>query len=389
MLVKPGDSLVVEAHELDGIFDTLRERGYTLVGPVVRDGAIVLDEIQHAGDLPVGWTDEQDGGHYRLRRREDGAFFGHAVGPHSWKRYLHPPALVRWRARRENGGFLAEAETTPTPPLAFVGVRACELAAILVQDRVFLGGSFVDTAYRARREAAFLIAIHCGAPSGTCFCASLGTGPRAPAGFDLALTEILEREHHVFVCEVGTERGAAVAEALPHRPAGPTDLQAAHEVTERASARMGRVLETENLQEILYKRYEDPQWDEVARRCLGCANCTMVCPTCFCATVEDETDLTGASTERRRVWDSCFSQEFSYVHGGSVRTSAGARYRQWITHKLATWHEQFGTSGCVGCGRCITWCPVGIDITAEAEAVRRGETPSRRGSAATPRESRE
>jgi Fe-S oxidoreductase len=104
----------------------------------------------------------------------------------------------------------------------------------------------------------------------------------------------------------------------------------------------------------------------------------MVCPTCFCATVEDATDLTGSATERRRVWDSCFSQEFSYIHGGSVRTSAGARYRQWITHKLATWHEQFGVSGCVGCGRCITWCPVGIDITAEARAVRQGDAQGSR-----------
>ncbi len=371
--MKPGDSLVVEADELDALFDILRQRGYALVGPTVRDGAIVLDELQRAADLPVGWTDEQDGGRYRLRRREDDAFFGYAAGPHSWKRYLHPPTLVRWRARRENGGFQAEAEASPAPQLAFLGVRACELSAILVQDRVFLGGTFVDPAYRGRREAAFIVAVHCGAPSGTCFCASMGSGPHAPAGFDLALTEILDGNRHELVFEVGSERGATVAEALPHRAAEKPDLKDAAAVTRRASERMGRKLETEGLQQLLYKRYEDPRWDEVAKRCLGCANCTMVCPTCFCATVVDETDLLGAGTERRRVWDSCFSQEFSYVHGGSVRTSAGARYRQWITHKLATWHEQFGTSGCVGCGRCITWCPVGIDITAEARAVRQGD----------------
>jgi sulfhydrogenase subunit beta (sulfur reductase) len=372
-LVKPGDSLVVEAHEFDALFDILRQRGHALVGPTVRDGAIVLDEIQRAADLPLGWTDEQDGGRYRLRRREDGALFGYAAGPHSWKRYLHPPTLVRWRARRENGGFQAEAEASPAPQVAFLGVRACELSAILVQDRVFLGGPFVDTEYRARREAAFIVAVHCGAPSGTCFCASMGAGPRAPAGFDLALTEVLEGERHDLVVEIGSERGAAVAEALPHRAAEKSDLKDAAAVIKRAGERMGRKLETEGLQQLLYKRYEDPRWDEVAKRCLGCANCTMVCPTCFCATVVDETDLLGSGTERRRVWDSCFSQEFSYVHGGSVRTSAGARYRQWITHKLATWHEQFGTSGCVGCGRCITWCPVGIDITAEARAVRQGD----------------
>jgi len=372
--MKPGDSLVVEARELDALLGALRERGHTLLGPTVRDGAIVLDEIAAARDLPVGISDEQDGGRYRLRSREDGAFFGYAVGAHAWKRYLHPPALVRWRARRADGGFVAEPETAPPPRYAFVGVRPCELAAILVQDRVFLRGPFVDPAYRARRESAFVLAVDCGSPAGTCFCASMGTGPKTGPGFDLALTEVIGDGRHVLVAEVGTERGAEVAQAVPGRPAEPPDLEAARAVTAGAAGRMGRSLDTAGLKELLYRRYEDPRWDEVAKRCLACSNCTMVCPTCFCATVEDETDLGGAATERRRIWDSCFSQEFSYVHGGSVRTSGGARYRQWITHKLATWHDQFGVSGCVGCGRCITWCPVGIDITAEARAVRQGET---------------
>jgi sulfhydrogenase subunit beta (sulfur reductase) len=372
-LVQPGGSLVIQASDLDSLFGSLRQRGYTLVAPTVRDGAVVLDEVDSAAELPVGWTDEQDSGRYRLKRRDDAALFGHASGPHSWKRWLHPPSLVRWRARRENGGFVAEPASSPPQRLALLGVRACELSAILVQDRVFMGGPFVDPAYRGRREGAFILAVHCGSPSGTCFCASLGTGPRAADGFDLALTELVDGARHELVLEVGTPRGAELVEALPQRDAEPADLEAAQDVTRRTAAAMGRTLEAEGLPQLLYRRYEDPRWDEVGRRCLGCANCTMVCPTCFCATVEDATDLAGSATERRRVWDSCFSQEFSYVHGGSVRTSAGARYRQWITHKLATWHEQFGVSGCVGCGRCITWCPVGIDITAEARAVRQGD----------------
>lgn len=376
--MKPGDTLVVEARELDALLGALRERGHTLLGPTVRDGAIVLDEITAAKDLPVGFSDEQDGGRYRLHRREDDALFGYAVSAHAWKRYLHPPAVVRWRARRAKAGFVAEPETAPPPRYAFVGVRPCELAAILVQDRVFLGGPFVDPAYRSRRESAFVLAVDCGSPAGTCFCASMGTGPKAGPGFDLALTEVIGGGRHVLVAEVGTERGAEVAGAVPHRPAEPADLEAARAVTAGAAGRMGRSLDTDGLKDLLYRRYEDPRWDEVAKRCLACSNCTMVCPTCFCATVEDETDLVGAATERRRIWDSCFSQEFSYVHGGSVRTSGGARYRQWITHKLATWHDQFGVSGCVGCGRCITWCPVGIDITAEARGLRQGETQGSR-----------
>jgi Fe-S oxidoreductase len=98
----------------------------------------------------------------------------------------------------------------------------------------------------------------------------------------------------------------------------------------------------------------------------------MVCPTCFCTTVEDVSDVTGDHAERWRRWDSCFTLGFSYIHGGSIRNSGKARYRQWMTHKLASWIDQFGTSGCVGCGRCITWCPVGIDITEEARAIRDG-----------------
>jgi sulfhydrogenase subunit beta (sulfur reductase) len=137
-----------------------------------------------------------------------------------------------------------------------------------------------------------------------------------------------------------------------------------------AAARMGRVLETDALRDVLYASAESPRWDDVAARCLACTNCTLVCPTCFCTSVDDVTDLTATSTERHRVWDSCFSEDYSYLHGGSVRTSTASRYRQWMTHKLASWTDQFGTSGCVGCGRCITWCPAAIDITAEAAALR-------------------
>jgi sulfhydrogenase subunit beta (sulfur reductase) len=372
--VHPGDVVVIAASELDTLLATLRDRGYETVGPTVREGAVVLDEIHRSSDLPAGWADEQDGGHYRLRATDGQGLFSHAVGPHSWKRYLLPPSLVRWRGRREDDGSVSEEPPAPPPRYAFVGVRPCDLAAILVQDRVLMGEGSADPDYRARREPAFLLAVNCGSPSGTCFCVSMGTGPRCGPGHDLAMTEITADSRHELVVEVGTERGAAVAGAVPHRPAGPADLEAADEVIRVAADRMGRKLDTDGLVELLYRHYESPHWETVAVRCLTCTNCTMVCPTCFCTTLEDAGDLTGTRAERRRVWDSCFSVEFSYVHGGSLRTSASARYRQWITHKLATWHEQFGVSGCVGCGRCITWCPVGIDITQEAREVRRLDT---------------
>ena len=129
-----------------------------------------------------------------------------------------------------------------------------------------------------------------------------------------------------------------------------------------------------NLQALLYRNYNNERWQDLAQRCLDCGNCTMACPTCFCSKVEDITDLTGDHAERWREWDSCFTMDFSYIHGGSVRATTRSRYRQWLVHKLATWLDQFGSSGCVGCGRCITWCPVGIDLTEEVRLIRGSET---------------
>jgi ferredoxin len=365
---------VLSAEGLHGLFEALRRRQYRLVGPTVRDGAIVYDEIGSPADLPAGWTDEQDGGTYRLRRRADQALFGYAVGPHSWKKFLFPPATRLWEARRTgDGGFQVLKPPDEAPRYAFIGVRSCELHAIAIQDRVFLQGPHVDPLYKARRENAFIVAVNCGQAGGTCFCVSMKTGPKATFGFDLALTETLEEGRHVFVVEVGTARGAEVLAEVPHAEAAREDLAGADRAVARAASQMGRAMETADIKELLYRNYDHPRWDDVAGRCLTCANCTMVCPTCFCSTVEDVSDLSGDHAERWRKWDSCFTMDFSYIHGGHVRASARSRYRQWMTHKLATWIDQFGTSGCVGCGRCITWCPVGIDITAEVRAIRDSE----------------
>jgi sulfhydrogenase subunit beta (sulfur reductase) len=386
--VVPGDSLskekptkesavkagaILSADKIGQLLDALTSRGFEVVGPTVRDGAIVYDRIVSASDLPAGWTDEQEAAHYRLERREDQALFAYGVGPQSWKKYLHPAEVKLWGAERQNGTFrILNNEDKPSPPRAFLGVRACELVGIAAQDRVLLGDKYRDPVYAQRREGAFIVAVQCSQSGPTCFCVSMDTGPSVKAGFDLRLTELLDAGTHRFLIDSGSERGAQVLAELETTPAEDTDFRNAEAAVETAAHNQVRKIDTVGLKELLYQNFESPQWDKIAARCLSCANCTMVCPTCFCTTVEDVTDVTGNHAERWRRWDSCFTLSFSYIHGGSIRASSKARYRQWMTHKLAAWIDQFGSSGCTGCGCCITWCPAGIDITEEVRVMREG-----------------
>ncbi|MEU1283469.1 4Fe-4S dicluster domain-containing protein [Kitasatospora sp. NPDC005856] len=350
----------------------LRQRDYTVIGPTVRDGAIVLAELASAEDLPHGWGIEAEAGTYRVRRREDRAAFAHSAGPQSWKTFLHPPRARLWQADRAGDGTVTVREDgAPPPRYAFLGVRPCDLRAIAVQDRVLTGGTYPDPVYGPRRARAFIVVAECTEPSAVCFCTSMGTGPGVPGGssYDLALTETVEPDGAArYTVRAGSPAGEEVLAALPTRP---TDGERARAAVAGAAERMGRSMDPTDLRALMAGTMTAERWDQVANRCLTCGNCTMVCPTCFCTTTEEVTDLTGDHAERWRRWDSCFDLDFSHLHGtGPVRSSARSRYRQWLTHKLGTWHDQFGSSGCVGCGRCIAWCPVGIDLTEEVTALR-------------------
>jgi sulfhydrogenase subunit beta (sulfur reductase) len=371
MAVSARAARVLDDGGLEALIAGLRERGYTVIAPTVHGGAIEYAPVTSASQLPRGIGDEQAPGRYRLRDRDDGARFGFATAPSSWKRHLFPPTTTLWRARHDDHGALVFEESA-APPLryAFLGVRGCELAAILVQDRVFASSSHPDPTYAARRRDLFIVAVHCGSPSEVCFCTSMGTGPRVRDGFDLGITELLDTAEPRYVIEAGSPAGQELLDALPTHPADAADLGAAESVTDASAARMGRTMDTQGLPELLQRNLEHPRWDDVAARCLSCGNCTLACPTCFCSDDVEAQSVDGDTSERVREWASCFSRDFSYIHGGPVRQTVRSRYRQWMTHKLGTWWDQFGTSGCVGCGRCIAWCPVGIDITEEAAAIR-------------------
>ncbi len=365
------EGATIDRTGLQALIDVLAGRGYTVVGPTPRDGALVLAEVSTVADLPHGLGDVQAPGSYRLRERDDDQLFGFAATAQSAKPWLFPPEALLWRGTRTAQGFTVEQPPRGTDaPVALLGIRSCDLAALGIHDAVLTGRGAIDTDYAARRARSFLVAVTCATPGGTCFCDSMGTGPRPGPGADLILTELPGTDR--FLLEPGTPTGADVLEALPGVVATAADHAAADEVAEQARAHMGRTLRTDDLRDLLRASAESPLWAEVAERCLACTNCTAVCPTCFCTTVTDVSDLSAQVDERHRVWDSCFSQEYSRLHGGAVRTSTAARYRQWATHKLSAWIDQFGMSGCVGCGRCLTWCPAGIDLTAEVAALREG-----------------
>src|SRR5438046_4807554 len=138
------DKVIVEYEDFQRLFVALMSKGYQVVGPTIRENAIVYDTLTRVAELPVGYTDEQDGGTYRLKKRDDQALFGYVVGPHSWKKFLHPPVLRLWEARREDTGFQVVPEADEPQKMAFIGVRSCELHAIGIQDKVFLGGDYTD-----------------------------------------------------------------------------------------------------------------------------------------------------------------------------------------------------------------------------------------------------
>lgn len=375
-----GSFVRIEKPDLQQVVDQLRQLNYRTVGPTVADGAVVYDDITSIDQLPIGKVDWQDGGMYRLQESETAGYFDYVVGPHSLKQFLFLSRETIAEASRQNGRWEFQAPQIQGPPVAVIGLRACDLAALKIQDKIFLEGPYVDPAYRARREALFIVAVNCRRAVATCFCHSMRTGPQVTGDSDLTLTELEDR----FVVEVGTDRGGEVIGAARWTPCSMREIEAAKEVSDELAASMRerasrspsgeeprqRCLDTTDIHDVLLTNLEHPRWQQVGERCLACANCTMVCPTCFCSSVHDLTDLSGDHVQRERRWASCFTAEHSYMNSGTVRKSIPSRYRQWLTHKLASWIDQYGVSGCVGCGRCITWCPVGIDLTEEVEAIR-------------------
>ena len=340
-----------------------------VIGPRVADGTIRLGQVSSVDDLPRGIGLDNAPGKARLIERADERLFDAPPGPDSWKRWTFP-AHVTQAVWTDGDGTPAIERKLENPPRqitkkAFLGVRACEIAALSVHDRVLAHGPVPDRDYTARRHDNLIVAVECAVAGGTCFCTSMGTGPEVRAGFDLALSEMDDG----FVVRVGSTAGAALIKSLSVSAATETQVEYAQASVARVREQMGVALPMEGLPERLIAAADSPHWAEIGERCIACTNCTLVCPTCFCTSVGQRSDLDGQAASVERSWDSCFTLDFARVAGGNFRTRVPDRYRQWLTHKFGTWTEQFGTSGCVGCGRCITWCPVGIDVRDSLMAV--------------------
>jgi ferredoxin len=354
--------------DFDHLVQALIRRGYRVLGPKLLTDAIIWGEIDSAADLPRGLRSVQEPGRYRIEDKGDERMFDYANGMESLKRLLFDPEETLWRVST-NGEVRFNDDFQEVQPTAVIGARACDLAGMLVQDRTFLAGQYspvTDPYYARRRENLLVVAVNCTTSVSTCFCASMRAGPRAKEGFDLALTELEDD----FLVEAGSETGTALAAELPLRPAAPAHDEAAARAIEGAAKSQVRSLDVTDIYELLFSNLDHPRWDDVASRCLSCSNCVMVCPTCFCHREYDEPELDGSGSRHVRRWDACYTLEHGSTHGAYLRPQVKQRYRQWLTHKVAAWIPQFGVSGCIGCGRCITWCPTGIDLTEEVAAIR-------------------
>lgn len=359
---------------LSQIFSSLKESDYSIIGPTIENDVIIYSEISNESDLPIGWSDEQSGGHYSLKKENHSHFFEFTLPPNNLRRFLQPPQEKIWTALKENKEITLNSEKVESKKIAFIGIRACDLKALLIQDKIFIKGHKVDDRYQIRRKNIFIIAVDCYHVQPTCFCTSMESGPKANDGFDIALTEIPFDHTSQFLLRSGSPQGEEFLSHL-HLKNAPSQVEnLAFELysktVEKLSKNLG--LQKNLVKNLLYQNQEHPVWEAITATCLACGNCTLVCPTCFCNLFFDTSDLRGVTSERWRKWDSCFNLDHSYLHGGSVRPSILSMYRQWITHKLATWIDQFESSGCVGCGRCITWCPVGIDIRKSIEELQKG-----------------
>ncbi|HFE39319.1 MAG TPA: sulfite reductase subunit A, partial [Gammaproteobacteria bacterium] len=336
--------------------------GYLLLGPQLQRGAIVYDHFTSVKQLVQGIIDTQNPGEYSTKSTDNQRFFSWASAAQSLKPLCFSPRETLWKSKKTAQAELTFQEQKPiTEAMAIIGAKACDLAGLALQDQHFLQQEYIDPYYEQRRNALFIVAVDCSHPATTCFCASTGDGPAVSINFDIRLSELDDG----FIVTAGSQPGQLIVDTLQLSDASSIQLSEQARQLQSAVAQQTRSLPDKDVKNTLKKRQANPHWKNIGEQCLACGNCTATCPSCFCHSEHDESPLGADQVSHVRQWDSCFNQDHSYIHGIVIRAESKDRYRQWMTHKFSSWIEQYGRSGCTGCGRCITWCPVGIDVTKE------------------------
>ncbi len=342
----PKDAFVIEKNQFSSWLKKLQE-SFQLIGPVEKEGHFVFSLIEEVNDLVMDYDTTM-------------------LGP---RKFIFLPEEKICTIYQKDQGFTIK-KVQDVPGQLLIGVHSCDLHAILVLDKVFLLKSFQDHNYRLRRENTLIMALNCTKVCPTCFCSSMGTGPfvELDKGFDFLLTDCGES----YLIESFSEKAKDLLLPLNLPQADDSLFKKKEQLFQELKGRFIKNLDTTNLVQTLLENQDHPVWQRTAEeRCLGCTNCTMVCPTCFCFNVKDKISFDLKECDRVRYWDSCQELHFAEVHGANYRSSRKARLRQFVTHKLATWVEQFGCFGCIGCGRCMYWCPTHIDLTEMAKEVQK------------------
>lgn len=357
--------VLIEKNQLNEIFEILK-REYKIVAPVLKDNVIQLSYVENIEELPFGYEEIEEKNFYRVEKSDENYLFTYVRPSIPYKRYLNPPEFTFLKVYKENGKLRFE-EYKRIEKLAFFDIRSCDLKGISILDDVFLyKNDFPDSFYKEIRENLFIVAVSCIKPSNVCFCASIGISPKPKENFDILITELEDK----LLIETKTEKGKDVVKKLKYKMATEEEIKKAEEIEKICIDKMKRKMDINGFSEILYKNIESSIWEEIGKRCLACTSCTQLCPTCFCFDIIERNDIEKGISERVRIYDSCFNPSFATVHKFNIRESIASRYRQWYMHKFAYWKDQFNQIGCVGCGRCITWCPAYIDVTEEEKIIR-------------------
>jgi sulfhydrogenase subunit beta (sulfur reductase) len=309
-------------------------KDYEVFAPVRRESLVRFDKIKQGREVLL------DSGNPKI----------------SPKGILFPQSEILFNYRSEGDTVAIEVPSNEEKPYLIFGVHPCDAMSLTMLEKVF-GGKYKDPYYLERKSKAVVVSTGCPHPPPTCFCTSVGGGPFSPTGSDLLFIEIGDE----YVIQIVSDKGRKLLEDTGLGEADKEKLALRDNVMKRAEAAMGSRVETGGLKEKLDNLFDDPVWGPLTEKCLGCGICTYLCPTCHCFDVLDE--AVGPDGKRLRIWDSCLFPLFTLqASGANPRRTVRERYRQRIMHKFSYLVEEHALIGCSGCGRCVTECPVNLDI---------------------------